>query len=394
MSAAPPPHNASDTPATIELPRHITVALDMAGCPNRCRHCYLGQASGATLQPDDLRWAVAQFRAYSRTDEARPFFDEIKVSSWVREPDLARDYRGLYALEQELGDGPPDRFALLSIYRLARDPTYAPWAREIGTRACQITFFGMRATQDWFYRRQGAFDDCLAATEQLLAHGIAPRWQVFVTRRLLPELDDLLRLAEQLRLRERTEAIGHPFQLFMHTPTPDGEARMIEDLRPRLEEVADLPPALVQASCAYLGRERLWQTEAQWLDALWGQGERGQVPRPFAYAMPSRLVFYVLPDGSVHTNIGTLEPWWKLGDLGADGVTAILARLERAEPLGLDTIYCADPLALARRYGDPQGQRIYDSLNDLLGVYVGRHCAAQTIGQTTDQTTGSPDRTR
>lgn len=381
MTLMPSETLAADAPATIAPPRQITVALDMAGCPNRCRHCYLGQAAGGVMQPDDLRWAVAQFRAYVHPRETRPYFDEIKVSSWVREPDLSADYRGLYALEQELDDGEPDRFELLSIYRLARDATYARWAQEIGTEACQISFFGVGATQDWFYRRRGAFDDCLVATERLLAHGIAPRWQIFCTTKLLPELGELLALIDRLELHKRSAAIGRPFQVFVHTPAPDGEARHIEHLRPRLDEVANLPPSLMQASRTYLGREQMWQTEAQWLEELQTRGSKGELTRPFAYGMPPRLVFYILPDWSVYTNIGTLEPWWNLGNLRAEGVATILLRLERAQPLGYDTIYRVDPLALARQQGERQGQRIYDSLNDLLGLYVGRHCFPSRSGE-------------
>jgi hypothetical protein len=384
MSVSSGPHVS----APIVLPRQITVALDMAGCPSRCRHCYLGQAPGGALHPDDLRWTVAQFRVHVQAGETAPFFEEIKVSSWVREPDFAPDYRALHALEAELGDGEPDRFELLSIHRLARDPSYARWAHEVGTRACQISFFGVGATQDWFCRRKGAFEDCLAATEQLLAHGIAPRWQIFVTRKLLPELEELLGRIDRLELRERTEATGRPFEVFMHTPAPDGEARQIEQLRPYLAEMASLPEWLVQASRTYLGRECMWRTEAEWMAQLETQCSEDELPRPFAYAMPRRLVFYVLPDWSVYTNVGTLEPWWRLGDLRTEGLATILSRLERAEPLGLDTILRADPLALARSHGDPQGQRIYDSLDDLLGLYVGRYCAARSVRQIIEPSIG------
>ena len=38
----------------------IGLALDMNGCPNRCRHCWLGSASNRRLSPDDVRWAAGQ----------------------------------------------------------------------------------------------------------------------------------------------------------------------------------------------------------------------------------------------------------------------------------------------------------------------------------------------
>jgi len=52
---------------------HVGVALDMHGCPNRCRHCWLDHQVVATprtcMSEDDVRWAVAQFRAFRRPGE-------------------------------------------------------------------------------------------------------------------------------------------------------------------------------------------------------------------------------------------------------------------------------------------------------------------------------------
>ena len=35
--------------------QHITVCLDMRGCPNRCRHCWIGHAPNARLPKEALR---------------------------------------------------------------------------------------------------------------------------------------------------------------------------------------------------------------------------------------------------------------------------------------------------------------------------------------------------
>ena len=91
---------------------------------------------------------------------------------------------------------------LLSIWRLARDESYANRAKSVGPDTCQISFFGMRGTNDWFHRRKGAFDDALAAAHRLLDVGMKPRWQVFLTTKLLPELDEFLAIVEQARLAE------------------------------------------------------------------------------------------------------------------------------------------------------------------------------------------------
>ncbi len=159
------------------VPRHIGIAMDMHGCPNRCRHCYIGALPGGSLNEDDLRWAAGRFRQYVRPGQDKPYFDQLSVLSWVREPDYSDDYERLAALEAELSDGPAVRYELLSIWRLARDPKYAARAKRFGPDTCQVTFFGLEPTQDWFYRRRGAFQDCVTATQRLLEAGMKPRWQ-------------------------------------------------------------------------------------------------------------------------------------------------------------------------------------------------------------------------
>ncbi len=149
------------------IPRHICVAMDMHGCPNRCRHCYIGALPAGSLNEDDLRWAAGQFRRHVRPCQDRSSFEKLSVLSWVREPDYSDDYERLAALEAELSDAPSVRYELLSIWRLARDPKYAAWAKRVGPDTCQVTFFGLGQTQDWFYRRHGAFQDCVAAAGRL-----------------------------------------------------------------------------------------------------------------------------------------------------------------------------------------------------------------------------------
>ncbi len=172
----------------------IGVAFDMQGCPNRCRHCWLGPGSGQTLSEEDVRWGASQFRDFLSGWNSS--VRSLSFATWFREPDFRDDYRHLYELEAELGDGVPNRYELLSVWRLARDDTYAEWAKSVGPDTCQISFFGLKKTTDWFHRRDGAFEDALTATRRLLDVGMKPRWQIFLTTKLLPELNQFLELID------------------------------------------------------------------------------------------------------------------------------------------------------------------------------------------------------
>jgi hypothetical protein len=347
----------------------IGLALDMHGCPNRCRHCWLGLASNRRLSPDDVRWAAGQFRGYLATADTP--IKSLSVLSSFREPDYADDYRHLYELEEELSDGKPERFELLSIWRLARDPEYAPWARSVGPDTCQISFFGMEATNDWFHRRQGAFQDALTATERLLDAGMKPRWQIFLTRKLLPDLDGLLGLVDRLELRERVRDLGGEFQLRMHMPDAEGEGRKIEHLRPTIDDVASLPKEILEPSRKHFGRKTLWQTEGElYRHTL----QNRRAPPEAGSVFPAALWFFVTDDWDVFSNVGTLEPWWRLGNLRSESVSTSMRRFEQDEVPGLRVLVHHPPYRLAEEYGDPGGRRIYSSANDLLALYRERHC--------------------
>ena len=72
----------------------------------------------------------------------------------------------------------------------------------------------MQANTDWGMRRRGAWHDQLLATERCLEVGIAPRWQLFVTKRCLDDLGAFAALVKRLELAERCRAIGQEFVFY------------------------------------------------------------------------------------------------------------------------------------------------------------------------------------
>lgn len=350
------------------LPRETWVALDMAGCPNRCRHCYLGYPPTRRVEDGELGTLVERFRTWVRPGEGAPYLHHVQAHSWFREPDYRDDYRTLYDLEGEVSGRAPQRFELLSIWRLARDPDYARWARSIGTEACQISFFGLEATHDWLVRRRGSFRDSLLAAERLLEAGIRPRWQLFLTRRILPEVEELYGLVDRLRLRQRTEALGASFQIFAHTPGPDGEAFSIEGLRPTVADLARVPAELIEASVAYLGRP-LGEAEGDIVARL----RRCDEPAATRWGNTGPLGFYVTAGLDVYSNLADLNPWWRLGNLAREDVGNVVARLEDGDTIGLQVLQGVPLSELALRYGRPRGRRVYTE-GDLVSRWVLLEC--------------------
>lgn len=351
--------------------RHIGVAADMFGCPNRCRHCYIGNLPNGQMTEDDLRWALEEFRGFVRPGETEPFFESIDVLTWNREPDFSDDYRRLYELEVDLSDVKTYRaeWELMSVWRVVRDVSYAPWAHSIGIRTCQITFFGVGDTQDWFYRRRGAFDDCILATECLLDAGIKPRWQVFFTTKIISELGEIMRLVDKLKLRERCAGLGGEFVMFIHTPSPEGEAEFIEHLRPTIDQASAVPEELIESTRRHDPALCDWKTVGERVREIL---ESEEDHHPYAWSFEGMLWFIVHPDWSVYTNFGTSDPWWKLGNLQKDSVQAIVDRYENNRTLALHTVFNLRLRELAERYGDPTSRLIEDDVENL---WLARHCA-------------------
>jgi hypothetical protein len=340
----------------------IGVALDMHGCPNRCRHCWLSHevVSNRRMTEDDLRWVVEQFREFRRVGEQRAAWERLRVSTWVREPDYSRDYRRLYELEQELSNLPSLRpqNELLSVWRLARDAEYAEWAYGTDVRVAQLSFFGTEKVTDWAFRRRGAFEDLLIATERLLAAGIRPRWQVFFTKRLLPDLPELISLADDMRLRERCEALGGPFVFWMHLPSPDGEAFTIEYLRPTTADVEGLPREFLEQSEERIGGP-IGVPEHKLVREL--AGEEGPAVPDLESMAPHGPWFAVMPNFDLYMSYSEISPAYRLGNLKAEGLARCIDVLENDANPGLHGLFRIPVSELARRFGRPHGRRLYDA---------------------------------
>ena len=338
---------------------YLNVMVDMAGCPNRCRHCWLGSHKNGSMSTQDFREIAAQFKDWR--DESGRGIGELGFFSWWREPDFREDYRELWRLEQELSSpGRAERFELLSVWRLARDEPYAKWAATLPPKACQISFFGMEENTDWGVRRKGAFRDSLLATERLLAAGIAPRWQLFLTQRCLGELDDFLRLMEALGLHRRCEDIGRKFEVFIGGISPEGNGWEIDGLRIDAAGAARIPQALIDL-CRE-GTELLGEPEAVLMEELL----QNDTPPEVQANMKS---VSVNADFDVYPNIAEPAEWWRLGSLKTDGVDAVLRAYRDETTPGMRMNREIPLRELARRYGSKNSQKLYDR-EDLISRFL------------------------
>lgn len=341
--------------------KSIAVCLDMAGCPNRCKHCWLGHSPNGSLSRADLRFTADAFR---------PHTDKLTVYDWYREPDFCADYRERRELCIQLSDEPPEHFELISVWRMAHDESYAPWLVSLGVRAAQLTIFGGRETTDFFTGRRGAYDDILRCIDTLLDHGIAPRLQFFVNRRNIGELPLAEKLIEDLKLEERCGSIGKEFAFFLHAGSCDGENERFYPDRITADDFERIPKRLAELTLRHFG--------ASDLSGVFGKPERELYAELCDDSSTADLrsdepVFYVDSNFDVYPNFSAAEKHWCLGNLKADGVEKVLETYDANGSIA-QNVRASIPLAeLARANGSPTSERLFGR-DDYITYLLNRYC--------------------
>ena len=74
----------------------LYLVTDMYGCPNRCRHCWLGHMPNRAMEPGADAWLVDYFK---------PDFETVVFYSWLREPDFCDGYRARWERDNALSVG-------------------------------------------------------------------------------------------------------------------------------------------------------------------------------------------------------------------------------------------------------------------------------------------------
>jgi MoaA/NifB/PqqE/SkfB family radical SAM enzyme len=159
------------------------VDINTAGCTNSCRHC----AINGNL-PFDKFYGLDELRAIKNEwgaltirfePTAHPNFPDIYSN------DIAADHGGWLVTN---GFGLAHRNDYLKLFSTLR---------RIGITTIAFTLHGCEQHHDWFVRRQGAYNDILKATRRAQIYGFNVNWQIFVDKKGIGDIHDLVRLAEQ-----------------------------------------------------------------------------------------------------------------------------------------------------------------------------------------------------
>lgn len=314
----------------------LILVVDMHGCPNRCKHCWLGHMPNIKMDDKCDEWIVNYFK---------PHFDKITYYSWLREPDYCDNYKERWIKDNIISiHSRPQRFELASFYMIVRDPNYVNFLKGVGVKTVQLTFFGLEDLTDKYVGRKNAYNELIQATNILIENGIAPRWQAFINEENKDEIVKLLDVIKEMNLYERCN-----FKFFVHEGSCDGENRNNYSIRIQKENI---PHELIPY---YLGIKELL-TEKKCVENLINHDEKVN------YEDPNPLILNISNTYDVYYNFTHLSNEWKIGNLKEINSNELIRRINEKDTYAFNHMNITYK-ELAIKYGDISSTKVF-SLDD------------------------------
>ena len=317
--------------------KQLNIAADMYGCPNRCRHCWIGHMPNRIMDDDADRFIMEYFS---------PYFEKIAFYSWLREPDYCDNYRERWERDVAVSkNAVPERFELASFYRIVRDREYIDFLRDVGTKKVQLTLFGSEVTTDRYVGRKGANREILKATDLLIENGIIPRWQCFINEENKDEITYIYRKALEIR---KSRCPGMEF--FVHEGSCDGENRKLYQIRINKQHI---PKELMPV---YLDHDKL-TTERDCCRML-----EADMSHP-GFHNDGDITLYISNNYDVYFNFTNMSRPWVIGNLRTDTSCELVRRIVNEDTYALNEAEKVTWSELCKEYGDPCSDKVF-SLGD------------------------------
>ena len=325
----------------------IIACLDMFGCPNRCKHCWLGVTPNGNLTVDGLKFVAEEFR---------PFTDNLEVVDRYREEDYPDNYKELWGITAELSDTKTPHFENISYWRAVRDKDYIPWLYSHGVRAAQLTIFGNEETTDYYVGRKGAFQEIMQTIEILLQNKIAPRIQVFINKNNISQLPYIQNLIETLDLVKQCTGFDKEFTFFLHQGSCDGENEQFYDVWITPEDIDKIPQKLIDFSLKHWGKssiiEALGEPEKDLYNQLIYDTSIGNI-------VTNSPVFLIDKDFNAYSNYATPSQAWCLGNLKTDRAEKILYNYVNNNSIAQHILQTVPINEMVKKCGNAESMRLF-----------------------------------
>ena len=339
----------------------ITVCLDMYGCPNRCKHCWLGATPNGNMPISEIKFAAEQFR---------PFTDCFQIYDWYREPDYKDNYQELFCLCNQLSDKPIEHFELISFWRIVRDDEYVKWLSSLGLKNVQLTIFGSEETTDFYIGRKDAYKEILETIEILLKNKISPRIQMFINKNNINELNYVEDLIKHLDLENRCKLFGGEFSFFFHQGSCDGENEKLYDVRVTPDDFEHIPELLKKYTLNHFNKNKIIDVLGRTEQSLYEELIQDHSIASYVSDSP---VFFIDKDFNVYPNITAPTSHWCLGNLKKHGVKTVLENYVKSNSDAQRTRLTVPICDIVKAQGDRTSQRLF-SKGDYIEFLLNKYC--------------------
>jgi MoaA/NifB/PqqE/SkfB family radical SAM enzyme len=340
----------------------LTLALDMAGCPNRCKHCWIGISPNGHLKKEDLYYIAREFRKIT---------NNLEVYSWYREPDFLDNYKKLFEIENELSNNRSVKhFELLSYWRAVRDEKYVPWLKKLGVNTCQLTLWGNKKNTDYYVGRNGAYEEILQTIDILLDNRIIPRIQIFINKDTINELGYIADLIVSLNIEKRCKCFGKDFSLFLHQGSCDGENIKLYDKWITKEDVNKIPLNLIKYTLKHFQVNNIIDVFGKTEYELYEKLIKDKSTKNYVSNDP---VFYIDKDFYVYPNISNISSYWLLGNINNDSVEKIAETYNDNKSIAQNISVTKSICEIVEVIGDEKSQRLF-SENDYRLYLLNKYC--------------------
>lgn len=325
----------------IQNDKNLVLVVDMYGCPNRCKHCWLGNLPNKIMKDGSDELIVNLFK---------PYFKNITFYSWLREPDFCTNFKERFEKDKLLSTIPPKRFELASFFKIVRDKEYVKFLKEVGTKKVQLTFFGLKEMTDKYVGRSGAYEELIKASNILKANEIEPRWQIFINEENKNDVVKLLDVAKDMNINE----------IIVHEGSCDGNNMDLYKIRINKKDIPN------EVKPFFLDYENAL-SEKECIELLKDDDSR------FVPHFGDEIVLNITSDFNVYFNYTNPLPKWCIGNILKDDIDKIVKRIINND---VEAIRSAKEISikdLIKKFGDINSDKVF-SLDDykmyLLNCYI------------------------
>jgi hypothetical protein len=342
----------------------VALAVEVAGCPTICMHCWAQGTRYGSMAIEDVRWLVDQlhdFAAESGT-AVRPY-PMHEVLAHLDAAEILRLFSSFPEPEFEplATTGVP--FAIRSDW----DELVAA-ASDVGTTTIWVALHGPSDEHDRQAGRRGAFKETRLGVERARRGGLRVGGNVFLTKANVRPFDALAGALESLQLDE--VAIGPADFL----PTKRG--RRYAAAHPELDDLLPVAGRVLELTSFHRAE---WSDLPQASEARWVENA---VSGDWPQNGRNRLELVCRPNLDLHTGMaGAYGP--RHGNLRRDGFVAVFERALARGPVTVDELLLPGVQVrsvrdVAERYGNPDGREVHFTAESMRLRWLDR--AAEATG--------------